>query len=287
MKDIIKNIVDEVLCDYDPTAPEASANSVRDLWLQFEPKSMASIKAELREKQETVGIPVAVLKQIGNELGKTARKQVSEYIPLAQILWDQYGREGRVTAAVLLGAIQPADPDTVIPLLLQLCQTCITWEDSDWLAGALERVVRKNPERWLPSIEPWLRHGNKWVRRSGATVLARLPMKQPDYTSRSLALVEPLLDDEELDVKRAVSFAIRLSARGDIKPVREFLARNVPPENPAATWVLCDAIRSMTKKFLPEFLSLLPLYEEWAADPSLSTKERKSVESAVRILKSA
>jgi hypothetical protein len=112
-------------------------------------------------------------------------------------------------------------------------------------------------------------------------------MKQPDYTSRSLALVEPLLDDEELDVKRAVSFAIRLSARGDIKPVREFLARNVPPENPAATWVLCDAIRSMTKKFLPEFLSLLPLYEEWAADPSLSTKERKSVESAVRILKSA
>jgi hypothetical protein len=61
----------------------------------------------------------------------------------------------------------------------------------------------------------------------------------------------------------------------------------VPPENPAATWVLCDVIRSMTKKFLPEFAPLLPKYQAWAGDASLSAKERRSVESAVNILKKA
>jgi hypothetical protein len=46
-----------------------------------------------------------------------------------------------------------------------------------------------------------------------------------------------------------------------------------------------DAIRSMTKKFLPEFVPLLPLYEQWAADPSLVARDRRSVESAVKTLR--
>jgi len=69
-------------------------------------------------------------------------------------------------------------------------------------------------------------------------------------------------------------------------PLLDFLARHVPPEDPAATWVLCDALRSMTGKFLPEFALLLPLYEQWASDPALSARDRRSVESAVKALRS-
>jgi 3-methyladenine DNA glycosylase AlkD len=150
---------------------------------------------------------------------------------------------------------------------------------------ALEPIVRKKPEQWLNEMEPWLADENKWVRRVGVIVVGRLPMKHPAYATRCLELTERLLFDEDVDVKKAVSFAIRLVARGETGPVRRFLARHVPPENPAATWVLCDAIRSMTKKFLPEFASLLPLYEQWAADPALSAKDRRSVESAVKTLR--
>ena len=153
--------------------------------------------------------------------------------------------------------------------------------------NAFEPIVRKDPEQWLSVVEPWLVDESKWVRRAGVTVAGRLPMKHPVYISQCLDLIERLLLDEEVDVKKAVSFAIRLSVRGEIGPVRDFLARHVPPQNPAATWVLCDAIRSMTKMFLPEFDSLLPLYEEWAADPLLNNKDRRSVESAIRTLKKA
>jgi hypothetical protein len=109
-------------------------------------------------------------------------------------------------------------------------------------------------------------------------------MKHATYTGRCLALIERLLYAEDRDVQRAVSFAIRVAARGEVAPVRDFIARHAPPTDPAATWVLCDAMRSMSTKLLPAFAALLPLYKEWAADPSLDARSRRSVESAVRKL---
>jgi 3-methyladenine DNA glycosylase AlkD len=288
--------VGDILKDYDRASPIAAADRVRLLWLQFEPKSIDAIKAEQRAKQETVGIPVPVLKAIGLAIGRQAlrasdrpmEQRVAETLPLACLLWDSYGREGRVVAVHPLGQMELGDPETVIPVLMQLCRTCLTWEDADQLAmNALEPIVRKDPDEWLRAIEPWLLDENKWVRRAGITVVARLPMKFPAYTSRCLGLAEMLLLDEEIDVKRAVSFAIRLSARGDLVAVREFLTCQVPPEDLAATWVLCDAIRSMAKKLLPEFHALLPHYERWAAEPDLSPRDRRSVLSAVSTLQKA
>jgi hypothetical protein len=170
---------------------------------------------------------------------------------------------------------------------MDLCRTCVTWEDADQLAmNALEPIVRKEPDTWLDAMAPWLADKNKWVRRAGVTVVGRLAMKHAAYTARCVAMAERLLFDQEVDVKRAVSFAIRICARGDVGPVRDFLTRHVPPEDPGATWVLCDIIRSMATALLPEFHALLPRYEQWAANATLSAVDRRSVESAIKKLKS-
>jgi len=285
MKEQIKQDVQKILADYEPGEPGKTAVLLRTLWLSFAPKSIDVIKVELREKQETVGIPVPVLKQIGKEIAKPASKQVADYLPLTQLLWDEYGREGRVVTLIPLGKMELKKPHTIVPLLKEMCTTCITWEDADRMAmDAFEPIVRKEPETWLPEAEEWLNHENKWVKRAGITVIGRLPMKQPIYTQRCINNTERLLFDEDVDVKKANSFAIRLCARGGIAPVRVFLAQHVPPTDPRATWVLCDAIRSMAKQFLPEFTPLLPNYEQWLADPNLSSKDRRSVESAIKKL---
>ncbi|MBT3389527.1 MAG: hypothetical protein HN413_03875 [Chloroflexi bacterium] len=277
-----------VLQQYNPTQARVTANRLRQLWLQFEPANINGIKAELREQQETVGIPVPKLKAIGKAISKVARTRVNEFLPLIQLLWNEFGREGRVVAVIPLGAMELTAPEKIIPEIYQLCQTCITWEDADRLAmDALEPIIRKQPEKWLHALEAWLEDDNLWVRRAAITTIGRLPMKRPEYTLVCLNLSERLLYDDELDVKRAVSFAIRISARGEIAPVREFLARHVPPENSAATWVLCDCIRSMTKQFLPEFTTLLPRFEAWQNDPSISAKDRRSIDSAIKTLKKA
>ncbi len=277
--------VAQILAAYDARDPRPAADALQALWLSFEPKSVAGIRADQRAQQETVGIPVPDLKAIGKALGKTARKRVEDFLPLMELLWDEYGREGRVVALIPLGQMEQTAPERVVPILHELCRSCVTWEDADRLAmDALEPVVRAAPETWLERIEPWLEDESKWVRRAAVTVIGRLPMKCPAYTSRCLALIERLLLDPESEVKKAVSFAIRLSARGETAPVRAFLARHVPPQDSAATWVLCDAVRSMAKVLLPEFASLLPQYERWAADPELGAQDRRSVESAVRTL---
>ncbi len=288
MKNKLTDQLETILLNYDADVPEITAAQLRALWLQFEPKSITGIKAELREQQETIGIPVPVLKSIGKGIAKVAPKRIDDFLPLAQLLWHEYGREGRVVAVIPLGALELVYPERIIPLLRQICRTCLTWEDADRLAmDALEPIVRQNPADWLRAVEPWLADENKWVRRASVTVVGRLPMKQPAYAAQALVLIERLLHDEEMEVKKAVSFAIRLVAKGDIGPVRDFLGRHVPAEDPVATWVLCDAIRSMTKKYLPEFLGLLPLYEEWGTDQLLNTQERRSIASAIKILKKA
>ncbi len=288
MKEEIAEQLEPILAAYDPASPIVTANALRDLWLGFEPKSMGGIKAGLREQQETVGIPVPVLKTIGKDLSKAARKRVDDFIPLTQLLWDQYGREGRVVGLIPLGAMELVEPEKIVPMLKEMCRTCITWEDADRMAmDALEPIVRKKPEEWLSAMESWLVDENKWVRRVGVIVVGRLPMKHAEYTQQCLQMAEGLLFDSEVDVKKGLSFAIRLCCRGAIAPVREFLERYVPPQDAAATWVLCDVIRSMTPGFLPEFKSLLPRYEKWAGDPTLNAKDRRSVESAVKKLSSA
>jgi 3-methyladenine DNA glycosylase AlkD len=285
VKEEIKAKVASLVESYDPGDPDKTAAGLRAVWLSYEPKSIGGIKAEERARQETVGIPVPVLTAIGNEIGKVARKKVDDFVPLVKHLWDSYGREGRVVAVFPLGKMELVKPQLIMPLTKELCRSCHTWEDADQLAmRSVEPIVRKDPEGWLPSIESWLDDENRWVRRAGVTVAGRLPMKQPAYTARCLELADRLLLDQEEVVKKATSFAIRLSARGEIEPVRDFLANRVPPSDPAATWVLCDAIRSMAKSFLPQFTPLLSNYNLWLADDTLSARERKSIESAVRTL---
>ena len=283
-----KQAAAEMSAAYDPRNPAAAAAALEDLWLQAPAKEVGGLTAADREALKAVGVPVAVLTEIGRAVGRVARKRVDDFLPLVRRLWDEHGREGRIVAVHALGPMELAAPAAVMPAIHDMARTCLAWEDCDQLAmRALEPIVRRKPEAWLPAMEPWLADGNKWVRRAGVTVVGRLPMKHPPYTARCLELAGRLLADGDVDVRRAVSFAIRIAARGEINPVRDFLARHVPPEDRVSTWVLCDAIRSMTKQFLPEFAPLLPRYEHWAADPTLSAKDRRSVESAVRTLRSA
>jgi hypothetical protein len=53
---------------YAPGKPKNTADELRNLLLQYEPKSIEVIKAALREQQETIGIPVPILKTIGKEI---------------------------------------------------------------------------------------------------------------------------------------------------------------------------------------------------------------------------
>ncbi len=98
-------------------------------------------------------------------------------------------------------------------------------------------------------------------------------------------MVEPALGDDDLDGRRPLSFAIGMRARGDPKVVSAFIERQADHTDPATIWVLCDAIRSRTEKFLPHFRDLLPRYEKWLT--MVDARSQRSVVSAIKVLRLA
>jgi hypothetical protein len=85
-KSEIPVVVSSILEEYDPVDPDTTASALRTYWLTFEPKSIAGIKAEQREMQETAGIPVPVLQTMGREIAKAAKIRVDAFIPLTKVL---------------------------------------------------------------------------------------------------------------------------------------------------------------------------------------------------------
>ncbi len=277
-----------IVAAYEPQSSEETARGLQKMWSQIPSTEGGAglVKAEVREEFKALGVPVADLADIGKEIGKVARRRVDDFLPLARVLWDDYGWEGRLVASTFLGSMELTAPERVMPVIHQLAETCVAWEDCDQLAmRALEPVVRKQPDEYLDTLDPWVKDPDKWVRRAAITVIGRLPMKHPSYTERCLLMVEAALGDDDLDVRRALSFAIRASAKGDTDAVKAFIERQAPRTDPASIWVLCDVIRSMTKKFLPQFKDLLPMYENWLA--TVDGKSRRSVASAINVLRSA
>lgn len=286
----------EILESYDQAEPAVTADALRELWLRAvpsaAPKLTAGQKGMFRDwgikdpHFEAAGVPVPVLTAIGNEIGRQGRKQVAGYLPLARLLWERYGREGHIVAAVALGPMELAQPEVVVPLLRDLAKTCAFWEDCDQLAmKALEPVLRHDPDTWLEPLGTWIRDENKWVRRAALTTIGRLPMQRPEYTARCVELLAPALGDPDTDVKRALSFALRVSARGQVEPVRQFILDHQEVTDADSLWVLCDLIRSLWSALLPDFADLLPVYQTWLAkgDP----RARRSIEGAIRLLQQA
>ena len=274
---------------YRPGSHDAVANALQDTWVRAAPPEGEALARDWGiddADYPAVGVPVPVLRAIGKEVGKRAGRDVEGYLPLVRLLWDEYGREGRLVAAVALGPMELARPEEIVPLLYELAQGCAFWEDCDQLAmKALEPILRKEPDAWLERLGAWVEDDNKWVRRAALTAIGRLPMEQPAYTARCVELLAPALGDPDRDVKRALSFALRVSARGEIEAVKGFIRDQRQVSDADSLWVLCDVIRSMTKKYLSDLVDLLPIYHAWL--DSAEPKARRSVEGAVRTLERA
>lgn len=256
------------------------------VWLA-ETAPLAEVPAQVKTPLAFAGTPIRVLDAIGKEVGKAARKRVEDYLPLAHVLWEGYGREGRVVAATMLGPMELVASERLLPILHELAATCAGWEDADQLAmRGVEPIARKAPAAYLDRLASWVTDANPWVRRVGVIAIGRVPMKHPDRATQCLALVEPALADPEREiVGRAVSFAIRLAARADADAAKAFIRRHADARDPNAVWVLCDVVRSLWKKLLPDFADLRPVYENML--DRVDAQSRRSVESTIRLLTKA
>jgi 3-methyladenine DNA glycosylase AlkD len=241
------------------------ADFIKKLWLScYNDDEYELVNNEDNEKLNFKRSNFEALRFIGKEIIKVIKNNAYEQLQLVKILWDNYGKEGRLIAVYILSQINIEKPDETLPFIKELTKKCSLSEECDNIAiKTMEPVVINNIKIYLDVLNVWSRDENKWIRRSAITLAGRIPMKKPDNTIDSLKIIRNCLCDKDMDVLKSVSLALRLSTRGNIKIVEDFIKSNIVGDNDSKIWVFTDFVINLNKQNLLSLNKLYTYYLDW------------------------
>lgn len=144
-------------------------------------------------------------------------------LALAEALWDRPVHEIRMAAAVVLAERQALLTSDDLPVLERLLRQAKTWALIDtiapWVVGP---VVERDPAEHA-TLERWSRDPDFWLRRA-ALLAYQLPLRRglPVF-DRFTALADPLLEDKEFFVRKAIGWMLRERTKTHPNEVFEWL----------------------------------------------------------------
>jgi 3-methyladenine DNA glycosylase AlkD len=174
---------------------------------------------------------------------------------VALYLADALSRDGRfevrLFAHVMLRRSLPDDPERSWQIMRRLAHDASDWISVDALAGLVARGVLLEPFRWA-EIELLVYSPHRWERRLAGSTLAELPHRLPSASRPALAsrpgllIIGALIGDDDPDVQKALSWALRSWRQVDPAGVVELLRREatVAAEtgDGGRAWVVRDAL---------------------------------------------
>ena len=173
---------------------------------------------------------------------------------LADALSRAPEHEIRLFSHVALRRSLPGDPERSWQLIRRLGRAATDWSSVDALADLVARGIRLEPYRWA-EIEQLVYSPYRWERRLVGSTLATLPHRTPRAerpllpAARALSILESLIGDDEPDVQKALSWALRSWAPIAPKQVADFLEREA--ERAARemdghrAWVIRDSLSAL------------------------------------------
>lgn len=201
----------------------------------------------------TLGIRTPLLDAVATGFRRGVRGvEPARLLAVADALAGAEIRELRWLAIRILGWIVAADPERSWQLIRRLGRDADDWITIDTLAEATAVGILAEPYRWT-ELEQLVYSRNRWERRLVGSTIATIPHRghasgQSDamITARGLDLVAQLIGDDEPDVQRALSWALRELSRVDPAPVTAFchaqaLAAAATGDGHRA-WVLRDTL---------------------------------------------
>jgi 3-methyladenine DNA glycosylase AlkD len=178
------------------------------------PERAEGEKAYLKSDLEHLGTSMPALNAVAKDVhARHPDLAHDDLIALVVALWAQPVHERRAVAIELLdrygAALQPVD----LPLLERFLRESRTWALVDGLAASVVGpLVDRHPELG-PAIERWATDDDFWIRRSA--LLAHLvPLRQGggDF-ERFGRLADPMLDEREFFIRKAIGWVLRDTAR--------------------------------------------------------------------------
>jgi 3-methyladenine DNA glycosylase AlkD len=220
---------------------------------------------------------------VGKEIKKLIRTQSIEHIQLAKILWDRYGKEGKLISIYILSQIMSENPKHSLTFIYEIAKKCTYKEDCDNLAiKVIEPTFISQIEIYYDVLDKWIKDESKWIRRIAVTILGRIPKKKPEYTKKCLNILSTCLYDKDTDVIKSVSFALKLITHGNLEDVKKYLINNIGENNNSKIWIFSDFILNLKGNTLTSLNSLYSYYLEWYNN--INEEQKKVLKPALNLL---
>ncbi|MGB7002000.1 MAG: DNA alkylation repair protein [Halobacteriota archaeon] len=170
------------------------------------------------------GVPVPILRVIAAEIGNFIQKEPTGAKLLLETIWNEGSFEARQIAGKCLEKFAPKNPEMCLDFVSSVLHDLDNWAVCDNLAMfGVEPIVYSNPELVLPLSEKWIKSENKWIRRFGVVTLRGY--KKVQTTKEVFEILDLVMEDNEKEIKKAVSWILREITKKNPDEVAEFLTR--------------------------------------------------------------
>ena len=179
-----------------------------------------------------------------------------------------------------LGRLLPTDPERTWQLLRRAAREADEWITVDTLAHPFAEGILRDPRRWA-ELEQLVYSPSRWERRLVGSTLATMPHtrgipggRSPEVVARGLALIGELNGDNEPDVQKALSWALRTLAELDPAAAVAFAeteaqaARQNNDGNRA--WVIRDSLSKLPNQIAANLRTSLEGIRRQPGAPSMS-----------------
>lgn len=199
-----------------------------------------------------LGVRWPLIDAVARELRRPlAESTSSSALWLAQRLTAENERELRLFSHVGLRRSLPDDPERSWQLMRQLARAASDWISVDSLGDLYARGILADRRRWA-ELEQLVYSSLRWERRLVGSTVATIPHRVPRprrgelRDSPGLTLIKSLIGDDEPDVAKALSWALRSWHQVDSAGVESFLRDEAVLATATGdghrAWVIRDAL---------------------------------------------
>jgi hypothetical protein len=196
----------------------------------------------------------------------TRGERTSRWLFVADRLFREPEIEPRWFTFGLLDRLVVDEPERAWQLLRRAAREAGDWATVDALAHPYGRGILNEPYRWA-ELEQLVYSPSRWERRLVGSTIATVPFvdrrrgRDPEVAWHGLDLIGQLIGDDEPDVQKALSWALRSLAIVDIAAVERFCLEQAATARGGAdghrAWVVRDALPKLSPAIAVELRSAL------------------------------
>lgn len=177
------------------------------------PNRATGEKAYLKSDLDFTGTLVSDTREEVKRLASGLALDHDQLIELTSELWSKPVFERRLAAIMFLQRSPRLLSVADVPLLERIVREARTWALVDYLAvDVLGRLVESDPSGLTPIMDRWATDDDFWVRR--ASLLAELrPIRRGAALDRFLGRAEPMLEEKEFFIRKAIGWVLREAGR--------------------------------------------------------------------------